>query len=119
MTTETTTDTDLSYDEKIKYIKEIQTARCRGWGYFLGSYLTGPIWPGIIANRTGEWLPFWVGLGIGVVTLPLATIDFGIITTIPAAAAGTALMSSKSMDKRRKLNVLSPEQADIMLVSKF
>lgn len=119
MTTETTTDTDLSYDEKIKYIKEIQTARCRGWGYFLGSYLTGPIWPGIIANRTGEWLPFWVGLGIGVVTLPLATIDFGIITTIPAAAAGTALMSSKSVDKRRKLNVLSPEQADIMLVSKF
>ncbi len=119
MTTETTTDTDLSYDEKIKYIKEIQTARCRGWGYFLGSYLTGPIWPGIIANRTGEWSPFWVGLGVGIVSLPLVVLDLGIISSIPAAATGTVMMASKSMDKRRKLNVLSPEQADIMLVSKF
>ncbi len=112
-------DSELSYDEKMRHVKEIQTARCRGWGYFLGSYLTGPIWPGIIANRTGEWIPFWVGFGIGVVTLPLAFIDWGFISSIPAAATGTALMSSKSMDKRRKLNVLSPEQADIMLVSKF
>ena len=116
-TSETTSTETLEYLAKVQQVKDLQTARCRGWAYFLGAYLTGPIWPAVIANRTGEWTPFWVGLGLGVATLPLAVFDLGILTSLPAAGVGTAMMSSKSKDKRRLLNIVSPEQADVKLFS--
>ena len=114
---ETTSTETLEYMAKVQQVKDLQTARCRGWAYFLGAYLTGPIWPGVVANRTGEWTPFWVGLGLGVASLPLAFLDLGILTSIPAAGVGTAMMASKSKDKRRILNIVSPEQADVKLFS--
>ena len=33
------------YQAKQEELHDIETARVRGWGYFLGAYLTGPIWP--------------------------------------------------------------------------
>ena len=116
-TPETTSTETLEYMAKVQQVKDLQTARCRGWAYFLGAYFTGPIWPGVVANRTGEWTPFWVGLGLGVVSLPFVFLDLGIISSIPAAGVGTAMMSSKSKDKRRLLNIVSPEQADVKLFS--
>ena len=114
---ETTSTETLEYMAKVQQVKDLQTARCRGWAYFLGAYFTGPIWPGVVANRTGEWTPFWVGLGLGVASLPLAFLDLGIFTSIPAAGVGTAMMASKSKDKRRLLNIVNPEQADVKLFS--
>lgn len=116
-TPETISTETLEYMAKVQQVKDLQTARCRGWAYFLGAYFTGPIWPAVIANRTGEWTPFWVGLGLGVATLPLAVFDLGILTSLPAAGVGTAMMASKSKDKRRLLNIVSPEQADVKLFS--
>ena len=116
-TPETTSAETLEYLAKVQQVKDLQTARCRGWAYFLGAYFTGPIWPGVVANRTGEWTPFWVGLGLGVVSLPFAFLDLGIISSLPAAGVGTAMMASKSKDKRRLLNIVSPEQADVKLFS--
>ena len=98
---------------------DVEIARTRGWAYFLGSYLTGPIFPAIVANRTKVWTPFWVGLGLGVASLPLAALDLGILSSVPAAAAGTAMMAKKSEEKRRKLNVVSPEQADLLRFKNF
>ena len=121
-TPETKTDNNVSetleYMAKVQDVKDIQTARVRGWGYFVGAYFTGPIWPAVIANRTGEWTPFWVGLGLGVVSLPFAFLDLGIISSVPAAGVGTAMMASKSKDKRRQLGIVSPEQADVKLFSR-
>ena len=105
--------------ERMEHQHDIESARVRGWAYFVGSYCTGPIWPGIVAARTNVWAPFWVGLGLGVASLPLAFLDWGIITSIPAAAAGTAMMSKKSEEKRRKLGIACPEQADMMRFQKF
>ena len=58
------------YLAKQQRAKDIECARVRGWGYFLGAYLTGPIWPGLVASRTGAWAPFWGGLALGVCSLP-------------------------------------------------
>ena len=116
-TPETTSTESIEYLAKVQQVKDLQTARCRGWAYFLGAYITGPIWPAVIANRTGEWTPFWAGLGLGIATLPLAVFDLGILTSLPAAGLGTAMMASKSTDKRRLLNIVSPEQADVKLFS--
>lgn len=99
-------------------MRDVETARVRGWGYFLGAYLTGPIWPGMVANRTGQWTPFWVGLGLGVCSLPFMALDLGILSSIPAAGVGTAMMAQKSQEKRRQLDVLTPEEADMILFSK-
>lgn len=122
MTTSTDTQALNDYNEyqaKQEELADIETARVRGWGYFLGAYLTGPIWPAVIATRTKKWTPFWAGLGLGVVSLPFAALDLGIISSVPAAGLGTYLMAEKSKEKRRKFNILTAEQADVLKFSKF
>ena len=116
--TTTSSSKSAEYFMRREKMRDVETARVRGWGYFLGAYLTGPIWPGMVANRTGQWTPFWVGLGLGVCSLPFAFMDLGILSSIPAAGVGTAMMSQKSQEKRRQLDVLTPEEADMILFSK-
>ena len=107
------------YQKGQEELADIETARVRGWGYFLGAYCTGPIWPAVIATRTKKWTPFWAGLGLGVLSLPFAAMDLGILSSVPAAGLGTYLMAEKSKEKRRKLGILTPEQADAVKFSKF
>lgn len=99
--------------------QDIDTARCRMWAYCLGAYFTGPIWTGVIAARTKKWTPFCWGLGLGVAGLPFAFLDLGIISSIPATAVATVTMAKEVEDKRRKLKVISPEQADMMRWAQF
>ena len=98
---------------------DIENARVRTWAYALGAYFTGPILPGVIAARTKNWTPFWAGLALGVVSLPVAFADLGIISSIPAAALGTALQASKSNKKREELGIVSPEEADLLRFKQF
>ena len=114
----TTTDYE-AYNAKQQELAEIETARCRAWGYALGAYLTGPIWPAVIASRTKVWTPFWAGLGLGVLTLPFAALDLGLLSSVPATGLGTYLMAEKSKEKRRKLGIIAPEQADALKFSKL
>ena len=100
------------YNKKQQELYEVETARVRGWAYFVGSYFTGPIFPAIVATRTKVWAPFWAGLALGTVSLPLMVFDLGIISSLPAAGLGTYMMAEKSKEKRRKLNIHTPEQAD-------
>jgi len=100
-------------------VTDIENARVRTWAYALGAYFTGPIFPGIVAARTKNWTPFWAGLGLGVVCLPIAFADLGIISSIPAAALGTCLQASKSQKKREELGIVSPEEADLLRFRQF
>ena len=107
------------YQAKQEELADIESARVRAWGYALGAYLTGPIWPGVIAARTKQWTPFWAGLALGVVSLPFVALDLGVISSLPATGLGTYLMAEKSKEKRRKLGIHSPEQADIIKFNSF
>jgi len=119
-TTETTVTNDyVAQLAKEKELADIETARVRGWAYFAGAYLTGPVWPCVIACRTKCWTPFYAGLGLGILSLPFAFLDATVISSIPAAGLGTYLMAEKSKEKRRKLGIISPEQADAVKFSKF
>jgi len=118
-TTTTATDDYVIQLAREQELADVETARVRGWGYFAGAYLTGPIWPCVIACRTKTWAPFWAGLGLGVISLPFAFLDASIISSIPAAGLGTYLMAEKSKEKRRKLGIITPEQADAVKFSKF
>ena len=108
---ETTTETRVA-GSRTEQIKDLDTARVRLWAYGLGAYLTGPIFPGIIAARTKEWMPFWIGLGAGVVCLPFAAIDLGLLSSVPAAGVAVAAQASKTNKKRKQYGVMMPEQAD-------
>ena len=98
---------------------DIENARVRTWAYALGAYFTGPIYPAIVANRTKNWSPFWGGLALGVVSLPFAFADLGVISSIPAAALGTAMQATKSNKKREDLGIVSPEEADLLRFKQF
>ncbi len=109
----------LAYEARQQELTDVETARVRGWAYFAGAYLTGPIWPCVIASRTKCWTPFWAGLGLGIISLPFALLDATLISSLPAAGLGTYLMAEKSKDKRRKLNIVTPEQADVLKFNNF
>ncbi len=111
--------TYLEYEAKQRYSADVEAARVRAWGYFLGAYLTGPIWPAVIASRTKVWAPFWASLALGTLSLPLAFLDASILSSIPAAGLGTYMMAEKSKEKRRKLNVITPEHADVLKFQAF
>ena len=109
-------DTPQSLNRKMT---DIENARVRTWAYFAGAYLTGPIMPLIIANRTKNYGPFWGGLALGLASLPFAVMDLGILTSLPAAALGTALQAQKSNKKREELGIVSPEEADLLRFRQF
>ena len=109
----------IAYEVKQLQLNDIETARVRGWAYFAGAYLTGPVFPLIIAARTKCWSPFWFSTALGVLSLPFAFLDATVLSSIPAAGLGTYLMSEKSKEKRRKLNIITPEQADVMKFTNF
>jgi hypothetical protein len=108
---------NASYSECETERLALESARVRIWAYALGAYLTGPIWTGYIATRTKEWSQFWIGLGLGVVSLPFAFMDMGIISSIPAAAACTAVQMSKTKKAQKKLNIQFAEQADAKMAN--
>jgi hypothetical protein len=106
------TTSDDATPGRMEQIKDLDTARVRLWAYGLGAYLTGPIFPGIVAARTKEWMPFWIGLGAGVICLPFAAVDLGLLSSIPATGVAVAAQASKTNKKRMKYGVSMPEQAD-------
>ena len=106
------TKTEGPAGSRTEQIKDLDTARVRIWAYGLGAYLTGPIFPGIVAARTKEWMPFWIGLAAGVVCLPFAAVDLGLLSSIPATGVAMAAQASKTNKKRLKYGISMPEQAD-------
>ena len=112
--------TDLNdFNAKQERLEEIECARTREWAYFLGAYLTGPIVPGWYYFRNKKAVPFLGGLALGVASLPLAFLDLGLFTSIPAAGLGTALMCSEAKKSRRKIGALTAEQADVIKMKEF
>ena len=76
--TEATTSKYEEYQKAQEELADIETARVRGWGYFLGAYLTGPIWPAVIATRTKKWTPFlgWTGTGCSLSSLRSVGLEY-------------------------------------------
>ena len=107
------------YQAKQERIEDIECARTREWAYFLGAYLTGPIVPSIYWYRNKKTMPLLVGLAAGVVTLPFMLLDLGLFSSLPAAGIATGAMFSESKKSRRKLEVYTAEQADMLKMKEF
>lgn len=107
------------YKAKEERAQDIECARRREWAYFIGAYLTGPIVPAIYWYKDKKNMPFLVGLAAGVITFPFVLMDGGIFSSLPAAGIATAAMHSESKKSRRKLEVHTAEQADILKMKEF
>ena len=65
--------------------------------------------------KTGHWLPTLAGTGAFVVAVPLALLDFGFTAAVAPPTVSALMVITASQEKRRRLGITMPEQADAML----
>ena len=65
--------------------------------------------------KTGYWLPTLAGTGAFVVAVPLALLDFGFTAAVAPPTVSALMVITASNEKRRRLGITMPEQADAMM----
>ena len=65
--------------------------------------------------KTGYWLPTLAGTGAFVVAVPLALLDFGFTAAVAPPTVSALMVITASNEKRRRLGITLPEQADAMM----
>ena len=78
--------------------------------------LFGPISSVYYGAKTGYWLPTLAATGVAVLTVPVALIDFGFTFAVAPPITSAALLITASQEKRRRLGITMPEQADAMMM---
>ena len=106
VSTESGTPTDLK-DVKLASVRQ---GLC-GFAHFMG----GPIASVYYGSKTGYWMPTLAATGVAVVGIPFMLLDLGFTTFIGAPATSAILLITQSQEKRRKLGIQMPEQADAMM----
>ena len=82
-----------------------------GFAHFMG----GPIASVYYGSKTGYWVPTLAATGVAVVGIPFMLVDLGFTAFIGAPATSAILLITQSQEKRRKLGIQMPEQADAMM----
>ena len=107
------TKTEGPAGSRTEQIKDLETARVRLWAYGLGALISLVLsFPGIIAcsyQRVDAVLDWSRS---GVICLPFAALDLGLLSSVPAAGVAVAAQASKTNKKRQQYGVMMPEQAD-------
>ena len=99
-------------------VAALKQARVRVWGVVASHLVAAPVASVVYAIKTENWVPTLVGTGVAIVGLPLALIDLGITTTIVAPVSSAAFFIKRALKKREEFQVLTPEQADLLLFEK-
>jgi hypothetical protein len=105
----------MDYSEYLKQKKEISEAKqaaVRCWAVVIGHLFLPPVSSLYYAVKTNHWKPTWIATGIAAVTIPLAVVDAGITLSLAPPITSAAMIISNTTEKRRKLQVFGPEQAD-------
>ena len=77
--------------------------------------MTGPIGSIVYGAKTGYWVPTLAATGVAVIGIPLALVDLGLTAAIGAPVCSTILLCTASTEKRRKLGITMPYEADQMM----
>ena len=94
---------------------DVQQAKVRVWGSWISHLLCAPLASIVYSAKLNNFLPFFAGTGIFLVGIPMAIVDVGITSGIIAPIASAVLVQNKVGEKRRKLGIFSPEEADRMM----
>ena len=109
----------MNYQEYLRQktkINEAKQAGVRCWVVVLGHLCLPPVSSMYYAIKTSNWIPFWVGTGIAVTAVPLIPLDYAITFSFLPPAASATMIVSNTLEKRRKLAIFSPEQADFVYI---
>ena len=94
---------------------EIKQAAIRQGVCGVAHFIGGPLASWYYSIKTGNMIPSLVGTGVAVVGLPFMLVDFGLTAFVGAPVAAATLHITQSAEKRRKLGITMPEQADALL----
>ena len=75
----------------------------------------GPIASVYYSAKVGNWIPTAAATGIAVLSVPVVLIDFGFTLAVAPPITSALLVITDSKEKRRKLGIVMPEEADAML----
>ena len=104
------------YQKTVEEVKDIKQARVRQ-GIAWVTHLILPLPPAVslyYASKTQYWVPFWAATAAAVVSAPIAFFDMGLTFFVAPPVTSAVLLTNKSTEKRRKLGIIAPEQADAM-----
>ena len=108
--------------EKVKLTCEeendILQARVRCVQLGVWHFIGGPIASWCYSIKTRNYIPSLVGTGVAIIGIPAAVVDLGITLTVMAPVSAAALHIVNTTEKRRKLGITLPEEADKLLVCK-
>ena len=76
----------------------------------------GPVASVYYGVKTNNFIPVAAATGIAVVSVPLAIVDFGLTLALAPPITSALLVITNSQEKRRRLGITMPEQADAMLM---
>ena len=94
---------------------DLKQARVRCVPLGVWHFIAAPVASWVYSIKTNNYIPSLVGTGIALVGFPLAVIDLGITAAVGAPVAAATLHITNTLEKRRKLNICMPEEADKML----
>lgn len=105
----------MDYTEYIKQqseLNEVKQAGVRCWAVVLGHLLLPPFSSLYYAIKTNYWKPTVFATGVAAVCFPISFVDAGITIGIAPPATSAAMIIANTTEKRRKLKLFMPEQAD-------
>ena len=108
------TTTTSNYQEVV----DLKRARVRCWGVGISHFFLAPVASVVYAAKTDNWLPTAIATGVFVVGMPLALFDIGITAGIVAPATSAIMFINKTQESRRKLGIISAEEADAKLFTR-
>ena len=104
------------YQKTLEEVKDIKQARLRQ-GICWVTHLLLPLPPAVslyYASKTQYWAPFWAATAAAALTAPIALFDMGLTFFVAPPVTSAVLLTTKSSEKRRKLGIIGPEQADVI-----
>ena len=112
----------LSYGEfraRAEEERQLKTARTRCWGVALAHFVMAPVASVAYSAKIGKWAPTLVSTGIAVVAVPVAAIDAGFTLALAPPITSAVMIINQIKDDRKRLQFISPEEADMAYFARF
>lgn len=100
------------YQKKKSQTNEARQAGARCWAVVLGHIFLPPVSSLYYAIRTNYWKPTLFATGVAGIAIPVSFVDFGLTFSIAPPITSAAMIVANTTEKRRKLKLFGPEQAD-------
>ena len=99
-------------------LQDLKAARTRCWGAWLkclGLGAFGSIWQSVASDN---WKPTIIATVVAVPCLGLSVVDFGATLMFAPPITSAAMFTAKAKSARNRFRIVSPMQADAMLIDK-